>query len=87
MTNQDGSIFIVRFKTADDEQQAEELTDSLNVNKQVDYKESTASTLDNEPNAAVYGNINAEKDIINSFIAGTSCLNGVILIFFKDIIY
>jgi hypothetical protein len=53
MTNQDGSIFVIRYKT---------------VSENLGSSSSLPSS-------------NADKEVIDSFLAGTNCLSGVTIIY------
>ena len=75
MTNQDGSIFVIRYKTVDDEQ-ADELA---NTHKNVETVQSK-TVSENRGSSSSLPSSNADKEVIDSFLAGTNCLSGVIII-------
>jgi hypothetical protein len=66
MTNQDGSVFVVQYKTIDDEESS---------NLHDDNKQLSESTQVQQPTADV--GQSADKDILESFISGSNCLTGV----------
>ena len=82
MTNQDGSIFTIRYKTIEDEQADEITITPSNNNINIDKQTQTQAVQDNENSqkrVAGFGNLNADKDVINSFLNGETCLSGVII--------
>ena len=75
MTNQDGSIFVIRYKAVDDEQ-TDETVNAETVQ--------TKTNSDNRVNSPI--STNADKEVIDSFLAGTNCLSGVNKVFFSKIL-
>ena len=66
MTNQDGSVYIIQYKTLEDEASnaQDQLQDSIDQTKFINQE---------NPNVGY----NPDKEILNSFISGASCLTGV----------
>lgn len=72
MTSPDGSIFVIRYKTG--EEDANEFHDP----NQQQQQQHQHNHVHNQAHVAGTGGVgaNADKDVINSFISGTQCLNG-----------
>lgn len=82
MTNRQGETFIVHYKTIDSDDQA---TDSPDASGPADTFEDTTTLSQQQQQQQVPGNLfsehsvvteDAEKEVIASFISGSSCLNG-----------
>lgn len=82
MTNQDGSTFIIHYKTIDDEQTTTDNTQHEAVNNepaQTDQSSSIFNNIEDKLNLNHHTINEAEKKMIIDFLSGEQCLNGVII--------
>lgn len=71
MTNQDGSVFVVQYKTVDDDASSNFEESSKHL------PENSHENQPQQPGPPADVGQSADKDILESFISGSNCLTGV----------